>query len=118
MKKLFLYVLLFVGIFSLCFLLANEYFKQRMQEKEGQKLELAADSISIDTEWKDNGFLVGIQSGRVIVYEADTQQVYEYTDIDAAVLQKLHPSVYHDLLKNVHFDSKKELYRYLESLST
>ena len=56
MKKLFLYVLLFVGIFSLCFLLANEYFKQRMQEKEGQKLELAADSISIDTEWKDNGF--------------------------------------------------------------
>ena len=71
MKKLFLYVLLFVGIFSLCFLLANEYFKQRMQEKEGQKLELAADSISIDTEWKDNGFLVGIQSGRVIVYEAD-----------------------------------------------
>ena len=38
MKKLFLYVLLFVGIFSLCFLLANEYFKQRMQEKEGQKL--------------------------------------------------------------------------------
>ena len=32
MKKLFLYVLLFVGIFSLCFLLANEYFKQRMQE--------------------------------------------------------------------------------------
>ena len=112
MKKLFLYVLLFVGIFSLCFLLANEYFKQRMQEKEG------ADSISIDTEWKDNGFLVGIQSGRVIVYEADTQQVYEYTDIDAAVLQKLHPSVYQDLLKNVHFDSKKELYRYLESLST
>ena len=100
MKKLFLYVLLFVGIFSLCFLLANEYFKQRMQEKEGQKLELAADSISIDTEWKDNGFLVGIQSGRVIV------------------LQKLHPSVYQDLLKNVHFDSKKELYRYLESLST
>ena len=54
----------------------------------------------IDTEWKDNGFLVGIQSGRVIVYEADTQQVYEYTDIDAAVLQKLHPSVYQDLLKN------------------
>lgn len=43
--------------------------------------------------------LVGIQSGRVIVYEADTQQVYEYTDIDAAVLQKLHPSVYQDLLK-------------------
>ena len=77
MKKLFLYVLLFVGIFSLCFLLANEYFKQRMQEKEGQKLELAADSISIDTEWKDHGFLVGIQSGRVIVYEADPQQVYE-----------------------------------------
>ena len=111
-------LILAVGIFSLCFLLANEYFKQRMQEKEGQKLELAADSISIDTEWKDNGFLVGIQSGRVIVYEADTQQVYEYTDIDAAVLQKLHPSVYQDLLKNVHFDSKKELYRYLESLST
>ena len=38
MKKLFLYVLLFVGIFSLCFLLANEYFKQRMQEKEGHNL--------------------------------------------------------------------------------
>ena len=30
MKKLFLYVLLFVGIFSLCFLLANEYFKQTL----------------------------------------------------------------------------------------
>ena len=27
-------------------------------------------------------------------------------------------ALYQDLLKNVHFDSKKELYRYLESLST
>ena len=34
MKKLFLYVLLFVGIFSLCFLLANEYFKQLSSDAE------------------------------------------------------------------------------------
>lgn len=40
MKKLFLYVLLFVGIFSLCFLLANEYFKQRMQEKRDRSWNL------------------------------------------------------------------------------
>ena len=50
MKKLFLYVLLFVGIFSLCFLLANEYFKQRMQEKEGQKMERQW-IFGRDSEW-------------------------------------------------------------------
>lgn len=118
MKKLFLYLLLFLGIFMLCFLLANEYFKQRMQEKNGQKLDIAADSISVDTEPYQGGFTVGIKNGCVIVYEADTEQVYEYTEIDAALLRELHPELYRDLQGNVHFDSRKELYRYLESLST
>lgn len=118
MKKLFLYLLLFLGIFMLCFLLANEYFKQRMQEQNGKKLDIATDSISVDSEPYQDGYTVGIENGCVIVYEADTEQVYEYTEIDATLLRDLHPELYRDLQENVHFDSKKELYRYLESLST
>ena len=54
----------------------------------------------------------------MIVYDADTEQVYEYTDIDAEILKQLHPEIYEDLQENVVFQSKQELYRYLESLSS
>lgn len=118
MKKLFLYLVLFVGIFMLCFLLAREYFNQKMMEKQGQELEIAKDSISIDTGNDASGYYVGIQNGKVIVYEADTNHVYEYTEIDADVIEHLHPAMYRQLLDTVPFDSKKEMYRYLESLSS
>lgn len=118
MKKLFLYLVLFIGIFMLCFLLANEYFKQKMQEQQGKKLDIAADSVSIQTDKTNDGFIVGIQDGMVVVYESDTNQVYEYTEIDASVLKSLHPDLYQDLLDTVPLDSKKALYRYLESLAT
>lgn len=117
MKKLFLYLILFVGLFLLCFLLANEYFSQRMQEKNQNKLEIAADSIAMDVADADS-YIVGIKDEMVIVYEAASGQVYEYTDIDADLLKKLHPDLYSDLEQTIRFYSKKELYRYLESLSS
>lgn len=118
MKKLFLYFVLFVGIFMLCFLVAREYFNQKMMEEQGQKLEIAKDSISIDTGNDVSGYYVGIQNGKVIVYEMDTNHVYEYTEIDANMIEQLHPTMYRELLKTVPFESKKEMYRYLESLSS
>lgn len=116
MKKLFLYLLLFVGLFMLCYILANEYFAIKMQEKQEQEEHFAKESISVDAE--PANYIVGIQDGHVIVYEADTEHVYEYTEIDAHLLQKLHPNLYEDLTETVKFNSKSELYRYLESLAT
>lgn len=118
MKKLFLYVLLFVGIFTLCYILANEYFQVKMQEKQENKLELVEDSIALEAKAASGKYVAAIQDGRVIVYAADTEQVYEYTDIDAEILKQLHPDIYEDLEENVVFQSRQELYRYLESLST
>lgn len=118
MKKLFLYVLLFVGIFTLCYILANQYFQIKMQEKQGNRLEIVEDSIALETEASSGKYVAAIREGRVIVYDADTEQVYEYTDIDAEILKQLHPEIYEDLQENVVFQSKQELYRYLESLSS
>ena len=118
MKKLFLYFVLFVGIFVLCFILANAYFNQKMTEKQGEKMDIAQDSISIEANDEQTEYYVGIRNGRVVVYESDTDQVYEYTEIDADLIERLHPALYQDLLKTVPFDSKKEMYRYLESLSS
>ena len=118
MKKLFLYVLLFVGIFTLCYILANEYFQVKMQEKQENKLEIAEDSIALEAKAASGILVAAIQDGRVNVYDADTEQVYEYTDIDAEILKQLHPDIYEDLQENVVFQSRQELYRYLESLST
>lgn len=131
MKKLFLYFILFAGIFILCYLLANAYFGQRTRNESETSQESARDSISIDVENEnqdsmsfdvknDKGkYVVGLQDARVVVYQNDTGQIFEYADIDVEVIRRLHPDMYERLQKRqVYFDSEQALYRYLESLST
>lgn len=115
MKKLFLYLLLFTGLFVLCYLLANAYYNQKLQEEEGRKL--LADSISIDME-EGEKYFVGIRNGHVVVFEADSDHLYEYTGIDAQLLKELHPDIYEELQQMVEFNSGYEMYRYLESLAS
>lgn len=115
MKKLFLYLLLFTGLFLLCYILANAYFEQRMQEKQGKKLLADSVAIELDTEEK---YLVGIRNEHVVVFEADSDHLYEYTGIDAQLIKQIHPDIYEELMQMVEFDSKYEMYRYLESLAS
>ena len=131
MKKLFLYFILFAGIFILCYLLANEYFGQRTRNESETSQESVRDSISIDVENENQDsmsfdvkndkekYVVGVQDARVVVYQNDTGQIFEYADIDVEVIRRLHPDMYERLQKRqVYFDSEQALYRYLESLST
>ena len=115
MKKLFLYLLLFTGLFLLCYLLANAYFVQKLQEKKGKKLLAESVTINIDTEEK---YLVGIRNEHVVVFEADSDHLYEYTGIDEQILKQVHPDIYDELCQMVEFNSKYEMYRYLESLAS
>lgn len=120
MKKLFLYIILFLGIFLLCFLLANEYFNYHVQQEQTSEVttEKKEDSVAWTPPRKQGKYVVGISDDHVIVYMADTQKVYEYTEIDVEILKSLHPETYTQLVNQVYLESELELYRYLESLST
>ncbi len=115
MKKLFLYLLLFTGLFVLCYMLTSAYFEQKLHEE--QEKQLLADSASFDVN-SDEKYLVGIRNDHVVVFEADSDHLYEYTGIDAEILKEIHPDIYEELQKMVEFNSKYEMYRYLESLAS
>lgn len=116
MKKLFLYLLLFVGLFVLCYILAEEYFDYKLKEEQGEKV-ILSDSLAIDIPSQEK-YYVGIRNNHVVVYEADDEHLYEYTGIDASLIKELSPEIYDDLSHYIEFDSKYEMYRYLESLAS
>ncbi|MBQ9609981.1 MAG: hypothetical protein IJV15_11145 [Lachnospiraceae bacterium] len=146
MKKLFLYTFLFISIFALAYFMTAAIYKYK-SDKPNEDVVLTenitddydlAESVlpgypDTDTEAEsvnsiiDNRtdyviandiYIVGIEDGYVIVYLNDKNNVYEYTDIDAAVLKIIDSVQYEKILNNITFDNKEELFDFLESIAS
>ena len=76
--------------------------------------------IENDTDYiiTGNSYIVGIEDGYVIVYLNDKYNVYEFTDIDAAVLKIIDKELYDRISDNIVFDNEEELFDFLESISS
>ncbi|MBR1815491.1 MAG: hypothetical protein IJ763_02200 [Lachnospiraceae bacterium] len=146
MKKLFLYTFLFASVFVLAYFITATIYKYRLDEPNEEVLLteniiddydladnalLGASDIAEETESVnsiiDNKtdyiiakdiYIVGIEDGYVIVYLNDKNNVYEYTDIDAAVLKIIDSIQYEKILNNITFDNKEELFDFLESIAS
>ena len=146
MKKLFLYTFLFVSVFVLAYFVTAAIYKYRLNgpnedvvltENTFDDYDIADNALlgvsDTDDETESvNSFIegqaeyviandiyiVGIEDGYVIVYLNDKNNVYEYTDIDAAVLKIIDNAQYEKILNNITFDNKEELFDFLESIAS
>lgn len=94
MKKLFLYILILLGLFMVCYTSARLYYRD-LQE-----------------------YVLEVQNNQVVVLEKRHKEVYESVDIDLEALQATDPDTYYKLKNGIRFEDKEKLYRYLESISS
>lgn len=146
MKKLFLYLSLFIIVFFAAYLFSRQFWsanenvlrpKESTEElttipdddvfspglseiiETGNEI-LETDLLVSAKENQENKeqYIVGIKNGYVIVYLNDTNSVYEYTGIDAELIRLLQNDVYESLKNQMYFDDKEQLFRFLESIAS
>lgn len=137
MKKLFLYlsiIILGTVIFFTAFYLSKKFFKENcykvvIEETEEkpeyvyEQDDLFVESIVHNAEQKahilaDNyKYGLSIVNGYIVVYDCLSNQVFEYTDIDADIIKKLDLKLYNEL-ENRKFTTKEELFDFLESIDS
>lgn len=63
-------------------------------------------------------YIVGIKNDYVIVYKNSLDCIFEYTGIDAKVIKCVNPKLYLKINDHIVFDSKEDLFDFLESLAS
>ena len=123
MKKLFLYVLLFITIFFAAFELFYAYFlHQKWKTEDGlSDTEITATEASLEaaeTMQRNayTGYYLTITDDIVTAYLGDKSTVYEYTDLDANVIRQLDVKLYEELQNGLYFDTRERLFDFLESI--
>lgn len=147
MKKLFLYISLLISIFTVSYFIASMLYRHSKSKpdreiilteniiedndiEENSMLSDFDDNYSVQSanSYIDNNkqdyyktkdkYILGIRDGYVIVYFNDLDTVYEFTDIDAGVLELLDKEQYEKIKDNISFNSLEELFDFLESLAS
>lgn len=146
MKKLFLYTAVLIFLFWSGFLITRELYRNKEyryeivtteHDKEYSKTAFPVHSvISSDTrliiksmvgllsvlDLSGKGedtqeYMVGIKDGYVIVFDG-SEEVFEYTGIEAELIQTLNHNLYERLKSGMHFESIEDIYLFLESISS
>lgn len=137
MKKLFLYLsIIIVGIviFFTAFYISKQFFQKNSykmiveETEEEQEYVYVPEDIFIESvvhnaEQKahmyENNYKYNLRivNGYIVVYDCLSNQVFEYTDIDADIIKKLDLKLYNDL-ENKKFTTKEELFDFLESIDS
>lgn len=138
MKKLFLYIsLIILGIliFTISYFISKEYFRNNsLKVSIEEPIELTTRAENTTTDTQDIAFVddvvfspdkinntktysLGEKNGYVVVYDDSTGKIFEYTDISLDILKALNIEVYR-VLYELKFDSKYELFEFLESLDS
>lgn len=141
MKKLFLYLgllLVAIYIFLTFFFIFRDTFKEKSKDIVANTIEElstedtvdAIDYInnnekntSEDTDLKTNVnviecYKVGIKNGFVIVYDGSSDSVYEYTGIDANIIKATDEDLYREIVNEIEFDTKEDMFDFLESIAS
>ncbi|MBQ8413176.1 MAG: hypothetical protein IJX12_06185 [Lachnospiraceae bacterium] len=137
MKKLFLYLFILIAvavIFVLGFVISRDYFRENSYKVVIETTEelttratvevidyLGVETLPDEMEEYNTDFItyrLGELNGYLVVYRGKDDVVYEYTDIQVDLLKKLDYDVYMKVQNNVEFDTKEELFIFLESIDS
>lgn len=64
-----------------------------------------------------SNYIVTIKNGYIIVYQNSVENIYEYTGIDAEMIKITDEEMYNRLKESVIFNTREELFSFLESIA-
>lgn len=108
----------FVGMLLLVFALCMVYqisYNHALEEQE--KEQLAKEKV-LQTEgiaFKENGYVITMEDGYVIVYYSDMETVYEYTSIETEYLPD---DILKKLADGIYVENIQDIYGFLENYSS
>lgn len=76
------------------------------------------EAVNLTKEQDNHKYIVSEENGYVIVFCDDESNVYEYTNIQTDMLKKHSPIEYNRIKEKTIFDSKEQLYKFLQSISS
>ena len=145
MKKLFLYlsvILIFVAVFFIAYFVSKSYFQDNSYKVVIETTEelTAREAVdAMDYVYNQGDYIIDnmvsyasmmvvapedimkynlkIVNGYIVVYNNLSNQVYEYTDIDADIIKELDYELYQKI-EEMEFNTKEELFVFLESIDS
>lgn len=145
MKKLFLYlsvILIFAAVFFIAYFVSKSYFQDNSYKvviETTEELTTREAVDAMDYVYNQGDYIIDnmvsyasmvvvapedimkynlkIVNGYIVVYNNLSNQVYEYTDIDADIIKELDYELYQKI-EEMEFNTKEELFVFLESIDS
>lgn len=145
MKKLFLYlsvILIFAAVFFIAYFVSKSYFQDNSYKvviETTEELTTREAVDAMDYVYNQGDYIIDnmvsyasmmvvapedimkynlkIVNGYIVVYNNLSNQVYEYTDIDADIVKELDYELYQKI-EEMEFNTKEELFVFLESIDS
>lgn len=94
------------------------YNDKTIQDATEELSEEAIDTLNSGEMSQDkSNYIVTIKNGYIIVYQNSVENIYEYTGIDAETIKITDEDMYNKLKESVIFDTREELFSFLESIA-
>lgn len=138
MKKLFLYLSILyaaVFVFFVAYIVSRQKFSESSKDIVANTVQATTEEATLDVidyysqveeenfnevsnVQHTDTFRVGIRNGYVVVFTGQSDTIYEYTDINANLLMNTDIKTYNKLLEELEFDTREEMFDFLESIAS
>lgn len=120
MKKLFLYIIIFVSIYFAFYYLGRYIiFDYLYPQKNVQTNDNTAAASYINNNInEEDKYIVTTLNDKIVVYKNSLYNLYENTEIDIEILKLTNNDIYQKLKNTIIFNDEEEMYRFLEGLSS
>lgn len=138
MKKLFLYLSILyaaVFVFFVAYIVSRQKFSESSKDIVANTVQATTEEATLDvidyySQVEEENlnevsnvqhtvtFRVGIRNGYVVVFNGQSDTIYEYTDINANLLMNTDIKTYNKLLEELEFDTREEMFDFLESIAS
>ncbi len=138
MKKLFLYLSILyaaIFVFFVAYIVSRQKFSESSKDIVANTVQATTEEVTLDVidyysqveeenlnevsnVQHTDTFRVGIRNGYVVVFTGQSDTIYEYTDINANLLMNTDIKTYNKLLEELEFDTREEMFDFLESIAS
>lgn len=138
MKKLFLYLSILyaaIFVFFVAYIVSRQKFSESSKDIVANTVQATTEEATLDVidyysqveeenlnevsnVQHTDTFRVGIRNGYVVVFTGQSDTIYEYTDINANLLMNTDIKTYNKLLEELEFDTREEMFDFLESIAS
>lgn len=123
MKKLFLYGIIFIGVFSFGYFIASYAYKDFKSEcitaSTTEEVKAPSDKTVGDAIAKaaENRYIVAMEQDDIVVYKNEIGNLYEDSGISSEYVKMIDYDTYMAIKNNISFSSEQEVFAFLESIA-